>query len=183
MRGTHACERDVTVSTFNDSVVSGLQGRLHGLAVDGSYAYALHLASYPNSLIILDIQDPTNLTVAGSLQSQNLSDAYKVVVSGGYAYVSTGSVSVVDVSDPQSPVFVGAEQTLNMRMQDLSVAGDFVYTVGWQSHTLFAFNVTVKSSPTLVGYLRDTANFDQLYGVAVSNGHAFVLSAGGATQR
>lgn len=104
-----------------------------GITINGTVAY---LASYATGRIIaVDISTPTAPVVTGEASSPtivNSSDgpqvssnsATSVVVSKGYAYMSsdiTASVSVFDLSSPLQPVWI-SETGLNAMSQDFGMS-------------------------------------------------------------
>ncbi len=80
----------------------------------GNFAYVTALAG--DRLTILDISDPANPTIAGSVQDAALNGADGLAKSGDIIYVAGsggsslnfGQVAAVDVSDPANPTVVGS---------------------------------------------------------------------------
>lgn len=68
--------------------------------VDGYYAY---VADGGSGLTIVDFSDPTDLKIAGQLETEG--SAKDVRVMNGYAFVALGDagIAMIDVSDPTSP--------------------------------------------------------------------------------
>jgi hypothetical protein len=94
-----------------------------------------------------------------------------VAVSGGYAYVADayGGLRVIDVSDPTTPVEVGALGTPEAAT-GLAVSGDLVYLADGHGG-LRVVDVSVPAWPVEVGAAATLAVAEN---VAVSDGHAFV---------
>ncbi len=94
--------------------------RLHtmsSVAVVGDYAYTVEATL--DRISVVDVRDPAQPVVAGSLQdSAHMDTPTWIVVQGGLAYVASkgasnadlagSSLSVYDVSDPTDPTFVGS---------------------------------------------------------------------------
>ena len=112
----------------NSSVMFGP----HGVAVSGNYAYiaaqgCLNQQPCPNpsvgdSLVVVDISNPSNPTIAASIQNSNLpapwtgtgalKHACGITISGNYAYVTASyshRLTIVDISDPLHPSIVGID--------------------------------------------------------------------------
>jgi hypothetical protein len=88
------------------------------LAVQGSDAYVAD-GSAPaggggGGLAVVDISNPTSPRVAGVVTSSRLNSAYRVRVSGHFAYVAADradAISVIDVSAPAHPVLAATVQS------------------------------------------------------------------------
>ena len=65
---TQTCEfSNVTIATFTDALVDGVS---QGLAVDGDYAFVTQVRtdSNHNRLTVVNLTDPTSLSIAGTVQ-------------------------------------------------------------------------------------------------------------------
>jgi hypothetical protein len=104
----------IQVGDFNDS-----NSRTMGVDVSGNYAYVSEVkdqsywaSTYGVGLRIIDVSDPAHPTLKGSTPGQDIMGGYEssaqVIVSGNYAYMSTGDegVKMMDISNPASPVEV-----------------------------------------------------------------------------
>ena len=88
----------------------------NSIFVSGDYAYVAD--SNSSSLEILNISKPSNPVHVGVISDSLMSDAFKVFVSGKYAYVisdlgglyGTGGLTIIDVSNPASPIKLGTFQ-------------------------------------------------------------------------
>ena len=76
--------------------------------MSGSHAY---IADGVAGLIVVDVTEPANPFVVGSVDTPGYT--YSVAVSGNYAYVADGFIGlqVVDITTPESPFIVGAFHT------------------------------------------------------------------------
>ena len=78
-------------------------------------------------LQIVDVTDPQNPVIAGSLNTM----AKGVYVTGNYAYIADWDwgLQIVDVSDPQNPVIAGSLDTApNPLMSNgVYVSGNYAY--------------------------------------------------------
>src|SRR3989344_6004071 len=89
--------------------------------VDGDYAY---VADFASGLQIINISNPANPTLTGIYNTPN--SARSVYVSEGHAYVGDGtSLQIIDVTNPNSPVFKKSFITTNDF--DMFVDGDYAY--------------------------------------------------------
>jgi hypothetical protein len=81
------------------------------VAVQGNYAYVADQGSGPGFTVV-DISNPLHPAIVTTVSNSALSGAYRVKVSGDFAYVSGSSaaaMSVIDISDPTNPVLVWSD--------------------------------------------------------------------------
>jgi len=150
------------------------------LAVLGRYAYVSSYAS--NTLDIVDVSNPSSMSIVGSVaDSNNLKNPLSVVVSGNYAYVAaygTSTVSVVDVSIPSEPMVVGhvTDATKFSSVDGLYINGRYLYAVSRDNNYLVVIDVSDPPNPTIVGFVSDGTNMNGPYSVYVSGNYAYVAS-------
>jgi hypothetical protein len=96
---------------------SGITGMFYGMAVSGRYAY---LVSPPNGsatglLTVVDVADPRNPVVAGTLDLPGGGTGWGIGVYGDLAVItnSTSRLLFVDVSDPAAPTLTPRSVTLD----------------------------------------------------------------------
>jgi hypothetical protein len=81
------------------------------LAVQGNYLYVANQVGTPDDeLTVIDISNPLAPTVVGSLADGRLNAAYRIRVSGDFAYLSASTaqtVAAIDISDPAAPRLAG----------------------------------------------------------------------------
>jgi hypothetical protein len=101
-------------------------------------------------------------------------DAYGVALAGHYAYVAdyTGSLHVVDITDPTMPVSVGGCATAGYAFR-VAVSGDYAYVAEFEDG-LEIIDVSDPTSPTRVAVF-DTGGV--AYGVAVGGDYAYVADS------
>jgi len=99
------------VSSISTSTISNMGGT--DIEVVGELAYVID----DDSLIIIDISNPQNPSLVGSIDDGDgnlvLDNAFSFRLIGDYAYIASqtsANLSVIDVSDPTNPTHVG---TLN----------------------------------------------------------------------
>jgi hypothetical protein len=113
------------------------------------------------------------LTYVGHLDTAG--DAREVAVVGDYAYICDwGTLRIVDVSDPTTPVEVGfySPPYGDGPCMTMAVAGNYVYTGGY--YTLNILDVTNPAAPALVG---KTSGLDTPSGMVVAGAYAYVVDA------
>ena len=115
------------------------------------------------------IDTPTNPTLEGSYNTSG--SAYKVHVSGKYAYVADGSsgLQIIDISNPASPTLTGTYDTSGDAI-GVYVSGKYAYVADWDSG-LQIVDVSNPTSPSLTGTY-DTSG--DAIGVYVSGKYAYV---------
>jgi len=165
-------------------------GELRSMAVAGTKLYLADGESsggqmsqdLESSLRVLDISDPADPTLLGSLETPG--DAMDVAIAGGIAYVADGTAGLllVDLSDPGHTTLLGRCNTPG-RAAGVAVSGTYAYVADGLlvddtgRHAYVAIvNVADPSKPVLTGTY-DTP--DQAFDVAVSGSTAYV--AGGSS--
>lgn len=133
-----------------DVVGSLVLGSLNSVDVSGNYAYVVDKLS--DRLKVIDVSDPTNPFLAGTLYIEH---ALFGVVSGNYVYMSAGDyLEIADVSNPVNPTLVGNLYLGNLnRPTSIAVSGNYAYVVGAKDDDLQVIDVSNPSSPTLTGSL------------------------------
>ncbi len=179
------------------SLIDGTDGALLGqpssVYVSGNYAYVASFGS--NALEIVDVTNPAAPVHKGSLTDGTgalLVYPASVYVSGNYAYVTsfgnnggTGSLEIVDINDPVSPVQIGrltdgTDGALLSFPVSVYVSGNYAYVASNGSNALEIVDVTNPSAPVHKGSLTNGTGGAGLVNprsVYVSGRYAFVASA------
>jgi len=138
--------------------------------VSSSYAYV----SDSHSIQTIDISDPSNLKVIGSLYSpEEISDVH---VSGSYAYVASHSAGlrVIDISNPiplSQHIGFASIPALFLHAP-LYVSGNYAYVPDFWG-VFHVIDISETSNPQFVGAVNTTAdNAEDIY---VSGEYAYVL--------
>ena len=135
-----------------------------GMTTANGYLYVV--SRYTDKLYIVDVTDPLNLVVTGTLALPvNNND---IVVDGNYAYISTvdsgGPLTIVDVSNPAVPVLVsstslgtGGGAYYCMQVEKL---GNYVYVNYFENGLtkIKVVDVSVPLTPTVVNTLNVPGN-------------------------
>ncbi len=111
------------------------------------------------------------LTYVGHLDTPG--DAWEVAVVGDTAYICDwGTLRIVDVSDPTTPVEVGSYSPPygDGPCMTMTVSGNYVYTGGY--YTLNILDVTDPTTPVLVG---KTSGLDMPQGMTVAGAYVYVV--------
>ena len=146
-------------------------GGARDVAVAGSYAYVADMYS---GLQVIDISNPQNPEIVGSVDIDALQQAYDdVVLSGTYAYVATiGSqtaLQVIDISNPRSPQIVGSVE-MPSDASAVAVSETHAYVMTYDDG-LQVVDISDPVSPRIVGSIALPGSAKC---VAVSDGHAYV---------
>ncbi|MDW8069364.1 MAG: hypothetical protein RML46_10650 [Anaerolineae bacterium] len=130
---------------------------------------------YPTS--ILPQPDARNMERVAQLGGPVL----KAVVSGTYAYVGMGPrLIVLNVSDPARPVLLGQSDVLPGIVQDVAVAGNYVYVIGNEYRArLWILSIASPNRPTVVNSVDFQADAKRM---AISGNRAYVTVAGKGLQ-
>jgi hypothetical protein len=133
-------------NVYNVSTLTGMWG----LEIKGNFAYATSTSD--DRLTIIDISDPTNPFVRGSIQDNALNDSRDLVVKGNYVYAlsfANENVTVVNVTNPDEPAIVTSiYDTLALNVpQNIELAGDTLYV--WAGGYLTAIDISDPISPVI----------------------------------
>ncbi len=159
----------------NDSrLISGSSAG--SLYMSGRYAY---VPTY-DYLNIIDISNSSNPKMANSMQYDSLS-ASDIKVQGRYAYVSSYDydfVTIIDVSNPLNPVYVGNYTDTNNLdgANSLYVSGSYAYVTAANKFSISILNISNPSSPQLVGTYSN-ALLENPKKVVVYGKYALVISS------
>ncbi|GJM44477.1 MAG: hypothetical protein DHS20C21_13190 [Gemmatimonadota bacterium] len=132
----------------------------------------------------VDITMPVPVDVLDTLYNQGTNGRSDIAVSGNLAFLvsvdetmygSSGSLSVVDVSDPPHPEHV-IHQTHPNRLECVAARGDYIYTgsKGVLTNGFQVIDVSTPSSPTVAG----TADV-RTYDLALDGEYAYVAGYSG----
>ena len=133
--------------------------------VDGIYAYIV----VRDSLMIVDVSDPANPSLAGSFIAPGRT--YDVSVSGDYAYIANGAYGllIVDVSDPASIDSAGCFDTPDTA-RAVFISGNYAYIADGNSG-LIIVDISNPANPSEVGSY-DTPGFAK--DVYINGNYAYI---------
>jgi len=106
----------------------------------------------PLGLFLVDVSDPANPQVVGSLEleAQTAQEPRPVAVFQDHVYVGDGNdLLVVDISDRTSPTPIG-KVSCPGRIEDIAVSGNRAY-VGISDGRLRVYDISEPATPVLVG--------------------------------
>ncbi len=154
------------VPTMLDSVELGAAV---SVAVSGNHAF---VATGTDGIAVVDISDPTNMTVAGT--AQQTSFTRDISVFGDYAYVaSAAGLQVFRVSDPASPQFVGFFDS-QFSINRVEVHGHIAYVTEseyFRPSVLYLIDVRRPETPLL---MEAFSAGTMVYDLTVRDGYAFM---------
>ncbi len=144
-------------------------GWARDVAAANGYAY---VADESGGLQVVDVSDPANPSIAGSLATGGWAES--VAIAGGYAYMADGALGlqVVDVSDPASPAIAGNVATPGWA-RSVTVSGSYAY-VTEDSPGLLVVDVSDPANPVIVSSANTVGS---VRSVAVAGNYAYL--AGG----
>ena len=150
--------------------------------ISGHYAYVA--AFYASRLTIVDIANPSNPQIVGSVYDANLmSSVTSVTVSGNYAYVTaraSNRLTIIDISNPNEPLIVGSVQSDSnfAGASSVQVSGTRAYVASYRRLTIV--DVSNPNSPAITGSVYDGVNFvGGAYSVDVAGNYAYVTGGNG----
>jgi hypothetical protein len=112
---------------------------------------------------------PTTPTLTGTYNTAG--NAYRVTISGRYAYVADEGLGlqIIDISNPATPTLVGTYDTSGNAL-GITISGRYAYVADYGSG-LHIIDISNPSTPTLVGTYNTTGN---AWGVTISGRYAYV---------
>ncbi len=139
--------------------------------VRGSYAYAFDCG---DNMYIYDISDPTHPVEKRIHHIGGYTRDIKL--SGNYAYLALGysGLTVMDISNPLSPVVIGNCPTIDA--WGVYVNGNYAYIAGNEGG-LHIIDISNPASPTRVGNWSWVNGNNYTYGVYVRDNHAYLADS------
>jgi len=137
------------------------------ISASGATGAKADLAVIPNedssSITCIDVSDPTNMSVLGSVGSAAMTKPFqlKLDITNNKAFVicEDDSVAVIDVSNPSSPSILGAlALEHSMKYCDIDPSRDLVFGSDFKgAGGIRIYDVSTPSSPSLTGVLENAA--------------------------
>ena len=151
-------------------VVGQIGGPTQAVAVQGDYAYV----GVGLRLVVLDVTNPATPTGVGATAPFPYF-VEDIAIAGTRAYVAAGGAGlrVVDVSDPASPIELGAWDSPGYA-EGVDVSGNTAYLADGP-YGLRVVDVSNPASPTPLGSAYD---MNYAFEVTVSGDYAYVAAAG-----
>ncbi|OLP85701.1 hypothetical protein AK812_SmicGene33274 [Symbiodinium microadriaticum] len=159
----------------NDEIPSTLNGAT-GIAISGDHAYVT--AEYDAGITILNIADPSNPSLVGSIADPQLSSAVGIAISGDKAFVSSflNGLSVVDIADRGNPTITSSlyNGTLLHGAFDVKVVGDYAYVSASFSNCFTVIDISDVSNLRIAGWIKDATVLGYVRGMDVVGDYAYV---------
>ncbi len=140
-----------------------------GVCVDSGYLYIAASSKF----VIADISRPSSPVIVSTLSSGG-SD---VLIKGNYAYLlSPGDgVEVIDISNKAAPRLV---RTIGLAGRNMpwrgTINGNYLYVGLETDNRLDILDISIPSTPRLVGSYSPNNGINYVSGVAVKNGYAYI---------
>ncbi len=155
-------------------------GSLTGVAVSGTVAV---ITSGRGPVQTINVADPTNPVVMGQVYTRGLtSNSSDVEVIGNTAYIadgllpgSGGGIVLIDISNPATPIILGASSTL-YQARHIGVEGSFALST--DANSTFRnpiFNVFDRTAPIISTFLFKMGQ-NQTSNVHLHNGYAYMTN-------
>ena len=166
-----------------DKATSPLDGA-SGIYVQGKYAYVA--SALNNSVVILDVSEPSNPVEVGSIiddATTFLMGAKDIVVKGEYAYVVSeleSALEILDISDPSNPSHVGSiVDNVSIQLgtpQRIFISGRYAYITSIEGFEII--DVSDPANPIHMGGIEDdnTTDLGFSFGIYVRGNYAYVCS-------
>lgn len=151
-----------------DTLALGASPR--GIAVSGTHAFV----TVANGLRVVDVTDPTNMSVVGTLTHSTVTD--RILYDSGFCYTLTNTTNVlrlINVSTPTSPTLAGAvDLGATVGGRGLAKVGDHV--LASVDSGFYSIDVSSPFAPTVTGFA--SGGPAQGGRVIVIGSHAYVLN-------
>ncbi len=140
----------------------------------GNYVYIADRNNTLNTgLRIIDVTNPRNPLLAGVWIASG--QCWGIDVVGSYAYVGDGgSLKIVNIANPSSPIIVGSVTFSTSTVTGIKVLGNYAY-IGQSSGWFQIVNITNPLNPLLVGNLNVGAEISH---VTVDGQFAYITTLG-----
>gem|GEM_PF-1493134 len=150
----------------------GINIGVYSIIISGDYAYVGSLQDFH----IINISNPNNPTVIGSLNLFISWDVRKIIVVGNNAYLIIGDhFKIIDISDKTNPVLNG-DINLGSFGDGLIISGTYAYVR--TAYNLKVFNISNPTNPTVVASLNLSTNTNYNSLVLLGN-HLYSSSTNG----
>ncbi len=151
--------------------------------IEGQYAYVTLAGAGSghggiDRIVVLDISDPSSLTLVGQSTDNGLYYPTDIDVVDNYAHVTSwldGGLAILDVSNPANPFLVGkvVNGTTLAGAQAVKVVGNYAYATSYRGNSLVVVNVENKTAPVIVGWVTD-ATLAHATSVCVQDNYGYV---------
>lgn len=128
-------------------------------------------------IVMIDVSDPTNMSVAGSVQdTTDLLSVRSVAVRGDYAYAGANQrLAVVDISTPAAPTVVGVlSDAAIANPEGIAFNGNYAYLAAGSTARCSVVDISTPTAPTLVGSVQDLTRLDFCTSIVYSGGYCFL---------
>jgi hypothetical protein len=158
------------ICPVSDSLTWPTTGFVRDIAISGNHAFAL----VGNSLVSINISDPTNLTIVDTLANVGgeLSSPNAITISGTVAYVVGSGIATFDISNPASLALMDY-LFLAATTNGVAVSGNHAF-ICLASDFVSSINV---SNPNSLSYVTDiSTGINDPRGIAISGTVAYVAN-------
>ena len=161
---------------------SGALKHATSVALAGSVAYVT--AAYTNRLTAIDISNPTQPVIVGSIQDNSqLEFPVDVATSNGYAYVADqfqglGRVAAVDIHNPAA-MQITSSVTNNTWLNGayrIRVRNSFAYVAGTYASTMAAVDISDPTQLRFAGGFKSTALLTRTTGIDLDPTSRYAIS-------
>jgi prepilin-type N-terminal cleavage/methylation domain-containing protein len=149
------------------------------IVVSEKYAF-IASSSNTRELQVVNISDPTSMSIDGSLNLSGNNDATTIALSGESLFIGQGKNFItVDIAAPTEPLLLGTlEVSGNINDISIDLAGNYIFLADQDSSAEFqVVDITTLATPILSTTVDITA-VSPLFGVAYSSIHDRVYGVG-----
>jgi hypothetical protein len=155
---------------------AGSLNQPYSLAVHGGYAYVG--TNLNESFSIINVSDPYNPTLLGSITDSNLDYISDIKIRGGYAYLSvytSDRLTIINITDPTNPTIAGSayDATYLNVAYGVQLAGDYAYVGSAGGDIITIVDISDPTSPSIVTYLNPTGS-NMIDGFAINGNYLYM---------
>ena len=139
-----------------------LTGQPWQIVVAGRYAYVTLQSN--DTLAIINISNPTALSVLSYLSLETGASPEGLAVTGRYAYIAsngTSTLDIVDISAPNNPVKINSIPS-QAGIMSVAVSGPFVYSVSYSSNYLCVYYMNNIETTAILAHAAKLGNLHVL---------------------
>lgn len=144
----------------------------------GNYAFVTSFSG-GSGFSILDISDPTNITLISKMSS----GTYYIEISGQYAYVSRTGDNYIDIYDISNPSSISSPVSsitgLSNGNSGMSIQGNTLFIAGYYDNNINVYDITDPLNASKIGITFSDAGLSDVQQIITRGNYLYVSCRGG----
>ena len=163
-----------TNTSKNETFIKQLGGSVYAVAKQGNYAYI----GAGKSLIVLDVQDPTNPQQVGNIDQLDF-EIYSLTISGTVAFApKEKGIRIFDISQPTNPELLDTYALPSTYVGDIVISGTLAFVpekpTGTDNTTTGGLRILDVSDPQNISQITIFGENDGVEAVALDGNYAYL---------